>query len=662
MDNHRIDSKLTAEILGISVPSVRNWIRHGYLHPSDPDGKVFDLDEVFLLRERIAQGDFDRLRKRANKAGADKRFAPTEYILNKRTRKQIMDLLAYLIRHNIDRGWTVFVLALNLFRSSGDILSDDLKKIIDLPEAIFQRQHVRMELKNFYQDMLRTSKQSSLESSLKFSYGRPDSQHLEYLFNIRFPLEEDILGIIYQSLTMEGNKARLGSYFTPPGIANDAARAYIRSGQKVLDPCCGTGQYLLSFARNMDEPENIYGMDLDLTSVRIARFNLLLTCSRDFHPNIIHCNTLTDMERESSAFGKFDFIATNPPWGAEIDLSVRQKMAVEFPEITSGESFSYFLRVSLDLMKDGGVVSFILPESILNIRAHADIRGYLLENCQIIRIEYLGRRFKNVFSAVIRLDLRKALPSEKDQVLVKFPEQEYLVSQERFRSNAWHIFDIYLSSQDEAIFSKVYSTRHTFLKDKADWALGIVTGDNRRYLLQTNEPGAEPIYKGSDVDKFVLKKPSSFLRFQPDKFQQTAPEHKYRTAEKLIYRFISERLVFAYDDQGSLTLNSANILIPEPGNYPVKVILALFNSSLYQFLFRKKFHTLKVLRGDLELLPLPLWEQAVIDHILQLTNQIIVGEDQFEILDQFIMEQFRLTPEERRHIRDFSANTFSASE
>ncbi|MCM1567606.1 MAG: N-6 DNA methylase [Dehalobacter sp.] len=655
MDNHSIDSKLTAEILGVSVPSIRNWVRHGYLHPSDPDGKVFDLAEVILLREKITRGELDRLRKRANKVSADKRFTPMEYISNERTRKQIVDLLAYLLRHNIDRGWAVFILALNLFRSSGDILSDDLKQIIDFPEAIFQRQHVRTELKNFYQDILRASEKSSLEAPLKSSNGRPDSQHLEYLFNICFPFEDDILGLIYQALTMEGNKSRLGSYFTPPGITDDAVRAYIRSGQKVLDPCCGTGQYLLSFARNMDEPENIYGMDLDLTSVRIARLNLLLTCSRDFQPNVIHCNTLTDMRRESSAFGKFDLVATNPPWGAEIDLGVRQKMAVEFPEITSGESFSYFLRASLDLLKDGGVVSFILPESILNIRAHADIRGYLLENCQIIRIEYLGRRFKNVFSAVVRLDLRKALPSEQNQILVKFPEQEYLVSQERFRRNAWHIFDIYLNSQDEVIFGKVYSIRHTYLKDKADWALGIVTGDNRRYLLQTKEQGTEPVYKGSDVDRFVLKKPSSFLRFQPDKFQQTAPEQKYRAAEKLIYRFISERLVFAYDDQGSLTLNSANILIPEPGNYPVKVILALFNSSLYQFLFSKKFHTLKVLRGDMELLPLPLWEQAVIDHILQLTDRIIIGEDLFEILDEFIMEQFRLTPEERRHIRDFSA-------
>jgi hypothetical protein len=57
----------------------------------------------------------------------------------------------------------------------------------------------------------------------------------------------------------------------------------------------------------------------------------------------------------------------------------------------------------------------------------------------------------------------------------------------------------------------------------------------------------------------------------------------------LIYRFISKYLVFAYDDKQKLTLNSANIVIPKTDDYPIKVIAALFNSSLYQFIFQKKF-------------------------------------------------------------------------
>jgi len=51
--------------------------------------------------------------------------------------------------------------------------------------------------------------------------------------------------------------------------------------------------------------------------------------------------------------------------------------------------------------------------------------------------------------------------------------------------------------------------------------------------------------------------------------------------KKLIYRFILRNLVFAYDDKKKLTSNIINIVIPNVSLYPIKVIAALFNSSLY---------------------------------------------------------------------------------
>ena len=81
----------------------------------------------------------------------------------------------------------------------------------------------------------------------------------------------------------------------------------------------------------------------------------------------------------------------------------------------------------------------------------------------------------------------------------------------------------------------------------------------------------EPVAKGTDVKPFYLGKPAQYLLFDQEKFQQTAPEWKYRAKEKLVYRFISKRLVFAYDDKQSLTLNSANILIPNLDNIPINL-------------------------------------------------------------------------------------------
>jgi len=79
----------------------------------------------------------------------------------------------------------------------------------------------------------------------------------------------------------------------------------------------------------------------------------------------------------------------------------------------------------------------------------------------------------------------------------------------------------------------------------------------------------------------------------------------YRRGGKLLYRYISSRLVFAMDTEGRLTLNSANTVIPEIPGVPAKFVMGLFNSELYQFIFRKRFNSVKVLRSHIEELPVP---------------------------------------------------------
>ena len=122
----------------------------------------------------------------------------------------------------------------------------------------------------------------------------------------------------------------------------------------------------------------------------------------------------------------------------------------------------------------------------------------------------------------------------------------------------------------------------------------------------------------------------------------------------MIYRFISKYLVFAYDDKQKLTLNSANIVIPKTDDYPIKVIAALFNSSLYQFIFQKKFSSIKVLRNHIEQMPLPLWDRKTFSEIIKLVDEIIDKGDKFEELDNFIMKKYSLSSQEINYIKEFN--------
>ena len=85
----------------------------------------------------------------------------------------------------------------------------------------------------------------------------------------------------------EGKKSQSGSYYTPSNKVNDITKDYVKKDSKVLDPCCGTGQFLLAFADIVENPLNIYGIDCDKTAVRIARLNVLIRFkNKNFIPNI----------------------------------------------------------------------------------------------------------------------------------------------------------------------------------------------------------------------------------------------------------------------------------------------------------------------------------------------------------------------------------------
>ena len=61
------------------------------------------------------------------------------------------------------------------------------------------------------------------------------------LLGLDLPDQRDSLGLVYQSLLREGDKAAGGSYYTPDRIVRAIADETYRHGARVLDPCCGTG-------------------------------------------------------------------------------------------------------------------------------------------------------------------------------------------------------------------------------------------------------------------------------------------------------------------------------------------------------------------------------------------------------------------------------------
>ena len=145
--------------------------------------------------------------------------------------------------------------------------------------------------------------------------------------------------------------------------------------------------------------------------------------------------------------------------------------------------------------------------------------------------------------------------------------------------------------------------------------------------------------------------------FNPQNFQQVAPIEMYRAPEKLLYRFISSQLVFAYDDKQTLSLNSCNLVIPKLEGLHIKYILAILNSRVAQFIYKMEFHSVKVLRSHIENIPIPDVDADTQNIIIQTVEPLINGlppaeaQITYEQLDQLIFKLFNLTSKEQDIIK-----------
>ncbi len=634
--NMLIDTKNAASILGVSTATVRNWIKSSLLTVSDIQDSYLDRTEVELLKKRISEKKISKLTGRANKSKATTHFIPVEYLSDPNSVHPIRAIVKHASKEKIPLGKVLFIIALNWLSRKGLTTKPTLEQ---LRNGKFEISHCRIS-----QEMQLWNRELPVQS--------PEKDY-SFLLDCLLPEENDILGLLYQSLQSEGKKSRNGSYYTPYKIVQGIVNDFVKPHHKALDPCCGTGQFLLEFAERIQKPDQIYGFDVDRIAVHIARLNLLVRFREyDFEPRVFCQDMLLSgqVKRLLQEVDGFEIIATNPPWGYHFSGKQKKKLRSLYPSLRSMESYSFFLIRCIELLKTEGILSFILPESILQVGIHQDIRREILKKTQIRQINCLGSAFKNVFTPAIRLDLEKGTGTTESNVRISSEGKEYECTPSLWRKEEACRFTVYTDDFSNGIINKIYSTEFVTLKENADWALGIVTGNNIHYLKKSPEVGFTHIYAGKDVHRYKLSPATNYIDFKPENFQQVAPLDRYFAPEKLIYRFVCNKLVMAYDAQQSLTLNSANILIPRIPDYPIKVILALFNSSLYQFLYQKKFSGVKVLRSYLEALPLPLLATSQEKEIVKKVEAVLHESGDIPGLDSYIFSLFSLTPQEEQYI------------
>ena len=465
--------------------------------------------------------------------------------------------------------------------------------------------------------------------------------------------KEDVLGFIYQSLVTEGERNATGLYYTHKKLVEYMLKKkQLADNETFLDPCCGSGSFLMSVKTNT--PSALYGFDVNPVAVMITATNLLVKYAiYDFVPHVycldfLHKDFWNIQSRNDIPF-TFDNIYTNPPWGAD----KYKRYTAYYPDIQSKERSSMVIVESLTRLANDGTLCFLLPTSLLKIKAHADIRKYILSHSSIEAIDIFTDKFNGVFTDFFSIRLtRKSNPPSQIYDVTTGKGVTTVILSETDRAKGEIVLE-QLSSVEESIIRKLESRRHDDLKH-SKWALGIVTGDNKGKVKKERGIGLEPIYAGRQVHPFKLMNGTSYISFVPKEFQQCAKEEFFRAPEKLIYRFIAKYPIVAYDDKQCLCLNSANILIPDVDGLSVKSVAALLNSTLYHYYYTVKFSDIKVLKGNLQELPFPKLTESQNEELCNLVSSIQSSDYSAEYqqkLDNTVYSIFSITPIEQIQIQ-----------
>ena len=617
--------------LSISLGTGRNWIKLGKLIPTVIRGRTpyFSCSYISSIKSDIASGNNQALKSRRNKKYVSGRRIYKSYVSNDCVGIRSVETTIKIISSTsieVDEKLISLVVANAAIQMISERLFDRTFFLIDYLE----NPNIIGSYKRLIQDLIENP--LSLKDTCKKNSA---------LFHIPFKWEnkEDVLGLLYISCLNIGDRKATGSYYTPTAVVKKLIERLkidnTNPTQKILDPCCGTGNFLLQLP-DVVGVKDVYGNDIDRLSVAVARINIALKFCLDDVSIVINNITHSDYLVDYSMTG-FDYVIGNPPWGYE--YTEQEGVCLNFKYTsargTKTESYDVFMERALYTARKDGVVSFVLPEAILNVKSHLEIRKIITEGASINFLEYLGNVFDGVQCSCIILQLR--VTQEKMStigMIVSFNDKSFEILKKREVNPDY--FSFTMTDEEYDILEKIEHMSHVeYLAGKARFALGIVTGNNKEYISQIKTDENEMILKGSDLLRYRFVPTQNYIVFKPETFQQVAPVDLYRSTEKLLYRFICNQLVFAYDNNQTLSLNSCNILVPKVPGMSIKYILAILNSRIAQYYFKNKFNSIKVLRSHVEQIPIACPEVGEQEEIVSMVNLLLDSESSEAIFKQY---------------------------
>ncbi|MDO9366129.1 MAG: N-6 DNA methylase [Methylotenera sp.] len=388
------------------------------------------------------------------------------------------------------------------------------------------------------------------------------------------------------------------------------------------------------------------------------------------------------MNNDVAGRNGFDIIIANPPYVdiKNLEPNFVKTLTSKFnTAVNRINLYAIFIEQSWKLLKPNGVISFIVPNSLLMNSSYQKVRELVVDHVHKI-IKLPDDIFENaivetiIFEAIKDKNDKNALVAYyKNDSKIDFENIEFQdISLKNWKLDSQFRFNIFCNDIGQQLLEKIDQSMEKCFSDKFDFSLGITPYDKYRghseSLIKNKEFHSDfpidetwvPLISGQSISRYVVHgQVSEYLKYGD---WLGAPRKKYFfTRPRVIVRQIvssnSTGIHAGYCDQKLFhTQIGFAIVEKENSELSVKLLCGLINSKLINFYHKYKFtdpekNTFqKILIENAKKLPLPKINSQQGLFISNLTEKIIeklnLGQSTSvdeTILDGFIFRLFKLS-------------------